>query len=186
MIFDISLFFGTDMTLAPTSDGSAAKKNFMLLRAARAARVGARAGRLSRILRMLKFLPCFEQEKSKKRGVAVVISNQLASSVATRVACLTILLVMIIPLFDIMSFPQKDYSLQTWVSRLSVAYRRKSHAGFHKEIAQMVDFFKDDNYGPYMACHGYVTSESAFVCTEHVTGWQPLWPEPPRLGAALL
>merc|ERR1719247_2898535 len=101
---------------------------------------------------MLRFLPCFkEQQKLQAKGIAVVISNQLANSVATRVACLTILLVMVIPLFDVMSFPQNDYSLQTWVMRLSISHKRKNAEKFQFEINQMVEFFKDDNYGPYSA-----------------------------------
>lgn len=189
MIFDISWAFGADFTTPRTADGSGAKKNLMLLRAARAARVGARAGRLSRVLRMLRldwFYGIKDKEKISNRGFAVVISNQLANSVATRVACLTILLVMVIPQFDILSFPQNDYALQTWVQRLAIKYKSKSAEGFRQELKTMVEFFEDDNYGPYMACHGYTVDGENFVCEEHVYGWEPLLPEPARLGSALL
>jgi hypothetical protein len=188
MIFDISFFLGTDQTAPRTSDGSAGKKNLMFLRAARAARLGARAGRLSRLLRMLKGMACLgskDGEKQATRGTAIVISHQLANSVATRAAGLTMLLVMVIPLFDVMAFPQNDYSLQTWVTRLSISYKRKSHEGFLHEVQRMVDFFKDENYGPYTACHGNVTGDGSFLCREHITDWQPRLPEPPRLGSAL-
>jgi len=190
MVFDISFLLGSDATIARTADDNGKRTcNVMFLRAARAARVGARAGRLSRILRyipVLSYLSGSEQEKQSSRGIAVVISAQLANSVTTRVACLTIILVMVIPLFDIMSFPQNDYSLQTWVDRLSLDYKKKKYEVFTQELTQMVRFFGRHDYGPYKACHGYAMDNDTFVCKEMVTDWQPELPEPPRLASALL
>merc|ERR1719456_1562442 len=115
MIFDISWMLGPDVTKQQLYGDAQNKNNLMLLRASRTARVGARAGRLSRVLRVLRFLPFLTNKRIEKSvGISKAISGQLANLLATRVACLTILLVMVIPLFDLLSFPQSDYSLQTW------------------------------------------------------------------------
>merc|ERR1719409_53629 len=115
--------FGSDHTKPRELSGSAAQRNVMLLRATRAAKVGARAGRLSRVLRVLRYLPFLtgshkKNEASAEKGISTLISLQLSNLLATRVACLTIILVMTLPLFDLWSFPQIDHSLRTWASRL--------------------------------------------------------------------
>merc|ERR1719158_1242992 len=102
MIFDISFMMGPDATEAVIAGDGSNKNNLMLLRASRTARVGARAGRLSRVLRVLRFLPFLTNKRAEKSvGISKAISGQLANLLATRVACLTILLVMVIPLFDL-------------------------------------------------------------------------------------
>ena len=52
-------------------------------------------------------------------AMARIISNQLSNLLATRVACLTIILVVILPIFGIVTFPEDDFSMRTWVMRLS-------------------------------------------------------------------
>merc|ERR1719379_2177862 len=101
------------------SSSGDAKKNLMLLRAARAAKLGARAGRLSRVLKILRFLPFMRNSDKSDVAMARVISNQLSNLLATRVACLTIILVVILPIFSLVTFPEDDFSMQTWVERLS-------------------------------------------------------------------
>lgn len=189
MVLDISFLFGTACTVVRTSDDAGTIKTLTLLRAARAARVGARAGRLSRVLRLLRFLPFLSGAQDKgmsQRGIAVVISAQLANSVATRVARLTIILVMVIPLFDVMSFPQNDFSLQTWVERLSALNEKQKVRAFNQELAEMVQFFSRHNYGPYQACHGYTLETGTFICNEVVASFQPQLSEPPRTASATI
>lgn len=171
MIFDISYLVGLDNTRVQTytSSDSGAKKNLMLLRAARAARVGARAGRLSRVLRILRFLPFLSAAKEDRSGggIAASISRQLANLLATRVACLTIILVMVIPAFDILSFPQDDHALQAWVERLGANLDEKTVLGdtaFEAEIDAMVTFFDKRSYGPYIACVGMPKGDADFTC----------------------
>merc|ERR1740138_1445110 len=105
---------------------------------------------------MLRFLPFLKgaHTKQERGGIAKAISGQLANLLATRVACLTILLVMVIPLFDLLSFPQSDYSLQTWVERLSAQLAAGHFDAFQRELNQMADFYEDKNYGPWLACEG--------------------------------
>lgn len=174
MIFDISYMVGTDntqVTFQDTSAGASSKNNLMLLRAARAARVGARAGRLSRVLRILRFLPFLSASKEdQSKGIAGSISRQLANLLAIRVAALTIILVMVIPAFDILSFPQNDHSLQAWVERLSVDAAENTALGtnlLYRELDAMVLFFDKRSYGPYTACWG-VSVGDEFKCTKNV------------------
>ena len=132
-----------------------AQANIMLLRATRAARVGARAGRLTRLLRILRFLPFLNSAKNDARvGIASSISSQLANLLATRVAALTILMVMCIPMFDLWTFPSYDYSPQTWVQRLSTNAEESRMEQTLKELGLMAEFYSRYDYGPYMACIG--------------------------------
>ena len=201
MIFDISYMVGERADEAQIASNNAdATANLMLLRAARAAKVGARAGRLSRVLRFLRFLPFLaggDKQDENQTGIASMISGQLANLVATRVACLTIILVMVIPIFDIWTFPQSDYSLQTWVNRLSVDLLDQRNDDVMAELDLMKEFYSSHDYGPYAACIGVETTDSAglatFTCTTDTTGisgqvatWNSGRSEPPRMSSALL
>merc|ERR1719162_432206 len=187
MIFDISFMLGRSHTAADTFDGAGVQDNLMLLRAARAARVGARAGRLSRVIRMLRYMPFLKQDKNKDSqvGIAKAISGQLANLLATRIACLTIVLVMVIPMFDLLTFPQIDFSLKTWAERLSQNLKQNRPDTFKLDLNQLVDFYSIKSYGPYRACLGFRKSPSEFTCTQEVTGWTPIMQAPPR-GASVL
>lgn len=189
MIFDITYMFGADNTQAKSGLDSGQEENLMLLRATRAARVGARAGRLSRVLRILRFLPFLIQggghTETKSRGIATVISGQLANLLATRVACLTIILVMVIPLFDVLTFPQTDYALQAWVDRLSENLADGDTALFETELFEMVDFFSNNKYGPFKACQGF-RSGSTFTCQREVSSFRPTMSAPPREASSLM
>jgi len=192
MIFDISFMVGQDATVANVASSSGeAKRNLMLLRAARAAKIGARSGRLSRVLRILRFLPFLSGGKgqaSEDKGIARMISGQLANLLATRVACLTIILVMVIPLFDIWTFPQSDYSLAAWVGRLSKNQAEGREQDVTAELSLMVRFYDRYSYGPYRVCSGVPTSEApGFRCTSEGTwDWSPALSAPPRESSALL
>jgi len=185
MCFDISWMAGPDITQEQIGDASG-NNNLMLLRASRTARVGARAGRLSRVLRVLRFLPFLSNTRAEKSaGVAKAISGQLGNLLATRVACLTILLVIVIPLFDLLTFPQTDYSLTTWVERLSAQLDIGRIDAFERELGQMASFYKDQNYGPFRACRGQPSS-GKFLCDHEYVGWGALHEEPSRKSKALL
>jgi len=195
MIFDISYLQGADATFAPlASKNDDAQKNLMLLRASRAAKIGARAGRLSRMLRILRFLPFLtggEADKTRT-GIASMISGRLSNLLATRVACLTILLVMVIPLFEIWTFPQSDFSLQTWVERISNNIQEGRIGDAVVELRLMEAFYRRYGYWPFMACIGRVTEVDGvadFVCdalrSADLSGWQPERAAPPRASSAL-
>ncbi|CAK9075640.1 5'-cyclic nucleotide phosphodiesterase 1C (Cam-PDE 1C) (3' [Durusdinium trenchii] len=201
MIFDISFMLGVAADEAQIASNNAdATANLMLLRAARAAKVGARAGRLSRVLRFLRFVPFLaggDKQDENQTGIASMISGQLANLVATRVACLTIILVMVIPLFDIWTFPQSDYSLQTWVNRLSVDVDEMRYDDCMAELGLMKDFYDRKAYGPYLACIGVASTDSegqvTFTCTQNMAGiagqvaaFDFSREAPPRLSSSLI
>jgi len=191
MVADISFMLGSKNTEAKSASDASAESNLMLLRATRAARVGARAGRLSRVVRILRFLPFLSGNKDKaaeeKRGMAKAISSQLANLLATRVACLTILLVMVIPIFDVLTFPQGDYGLAAWVERLNENLLDKDIVAFKTELSEMVEYFSSHSHGPYMACKGIEgASGTSFTCTEMITTWSPKLEAPPRDASILM
>lgn len=192
MIFDISFLMGRDHREVRT-EGQGSDRNLMLLRATRAARVGARAGRLSRVLRILRFMPFLRSQHGmdpERGGMAGAISGQLSNLLATRVACLTILLVVVIPLFDVLTFPQSDYSLRTWVERISRIQGEDTTrtdaerlAARTSEVAEMINFYAKYSYGPYQACTGSRDGDD-FDCVDMIAGDWGFF-EPPR-GASTL
>ena len=68
----------------------------VIARAARIAKLGARVGRFTKMVKMLRFLPGMGGEKAM--GSAKVINSRLTHSLSTRVSCLIILLVLLIPM----------------------------------------------------------------------------------------
>jgi hypothetical protein len=192
MIFDIPWMLGVDATRAQqasTSDDDA-KRNLMVLRALRATKVAARAGRLSRVVRFLRFLPLMGGSKSAEPqvGIASMISGQLATLLASRVAALTLILVMAVPLMDVWTFPQTDYSMRTWVDRLSADVAEGTANGTLRDLGLMSDFYGQFPYGPYLACRGSVDGD-IFRCSasdsDVFESWQPLVEGPSRMASAL-
>lgn len=189
MIFDIAYMLGDSATEPQKSGNADTKKSYMLLRATRAAKVGARAGRLSRVLRILRFLPFLgsgvhQEDDVSRAGMASVISGQLANLLATRVACLTIILFVVIPQFDLFTFPQTDYSLDTWVQRISKDFTDGRTNDTAADLRLMASFYGKYEYGPYLACPG-----TNFVCAvpNKLQGvWTPQLGGPPRAASALI
>eukprot|EP00747_Dinoflagellata_sp_TGD_P108589 gnl/TRDRNA2_/TRDRNA2_170462_c1_seq3.p1 gnl/TRDRNA2_/TRDRNA2_170462_c1~~gnl/TRDRNA2_/TRDRNA2_170462_c1_seq3.p1 ORF type:complete len:707 (-),score=157.45 gnl/TRDRNA2_/TRDRNA2_170462_c1_seq3:439-2373(-) len=64
------------------------------------------------------------------------------------------MLVMIIPLFEILTFPQHDYALKTWTERMSLCAYEDDPARYSAELQKMVEFFKEKDYGPFNAWKG--------------------------------
>merc|ERR1719183_428142 len=124
MILDVSYLLGSDATKPQFVSGSAAdaKENLIVVRAARAAKLGARAGRISRVLKMLRFLPFIAgKDTGGSAKMAKVISNQLTNVLSTRVACLTIVLVVILPVFSMFTHPEDDLSMRAWAQLLDLS-----------------------------------------------------------------
>ncbi|CAK0801912.1 unnamed protein product [Prorocentrum cordatum] len=121
MLFDISYMLGSDATVPEKVRDSSASDNVILVRAARAAKLGARAGRLSRVLKILRFMPFLyvRQTDQRKVKMATVITNQLNTVLAQRVAFLTISIVVMMPVFNLFAYPERDYSFTTWAELLA-------------------------------------------------------------------
>jgi len=200
MVFDISFLMGVDVAEPTLPDQDTAQSRVMLLRASRAARVGARAGRLTRILRLCRCLIDLDDEDSSgkrrkieqlepkdeaqhpKRNIAKVISVRLGNLLATRVACLTIFLAMVMPLFDVMAFPQKDLSLDAWVGQVSYTNEHEEAATV-SELRKMAKFFAHHSYGPFAACKGHLVHDK-FVCSEWYQDWDQVNSAPVRNASA--
>ena len=202
MAFDISFLLGAKANEPRLSEKHPGQSKVFLIRASRAARVGARAGRLTRVLRVCR---CFlefddepkrpkknpfeplrdEEQPSAKKSIAKVISVRLSNLLATRVAGLTIFLVMVMPLFDVMSFPQKDLALDAWVDQVSRA-NEKDEASTIVELQKMVKFFSHHSHGPYAACSGKFVEPNEFHCEKYYQDWGQVNVEPERSASALL
>lgn len=141
MIADISFFgLGTDATKPAYLIGSseAAKENLIVVRAARAAKLGARAGRISRVLKVLRFLPFINSDPGQdKVKMARVISGQLTNVLSTRTACLTIVLVVVLPIFGMFSFPEADHSMRAWAQVLDVQGNDLLHSMKHSVESEL-------------------------------------------------
>eukprot|EP00437_Effrenium_voratum_P010532 CAMPEP_0181425446 /NCGR_PEP_ID=MMETSP1110-20121109/15161_1 /TAXON_ID=174948 /ORGANISM="Symbiodinium sp., Strain CCMP421" /LENGTH=825 /DNA_ID=CAMNT_0023548629 /DNA_START=260 /DNA_END=2738 /DNA_ORIENTATION=+ len=209
MIFDISFLLGLKGSEPRMSDRDSAESRVLLLRASRAARVGARAGRLTRVLRVCRCFLDFgdidepakrpptkkagfdslreEDQPAGKKSIAKVISVRLSNLLATRVASLTIFLVMVMPLFDVMSFPQKDLALDAWVDQVSHVNQMDEKLTI-SELQKMAEFFSHHSYGPYNACSGKLVEAEEFHCEKYYQGedWGRINVEPDRSASALL
>merc|ERR1740130_728968 len=120
MIFDISFLLGDDASESEKYSGSRGEGSLFVARAARAAKLGARAGRLSRVMKLLRFLPFVNNgEQDDEVKMAKVISNQLTNVLSTRVAFLTICIVVVLPLFGMFTYPEVDDSMMTWTQLLA-------------------------------------------------------------------
>jgi len=193
MIFDIPWLAGVDATQPQQSSSSDddAKRNLMLLRALRATKIAARAGRLSRVVRFLRFLPFMggeQRDEDEQVGIASLISGQLSTLLASRVAALTLVLVMAIPLLDVWTFPQTDYSMRTWTDRLSSNLAEGRMSETIRELDLMSEFYSQFPYGPYLACIGSI-NDDVFQCSaggaDAFSSWHPKLEGPSRMASAL-
>jgi len=160
MISDISFLLGSSASQEQTSRAS--EEDLTLFRATRTAKIGARAGRLSRLVKLMKFLPGIgvssraggDGEKLQQ------ISNQLTNVLSKRVAFLTIIMVIIMPLFSLGAYPEGDFSPQVWMESLS---RRVQHVKdypdraeaaslFQSAEVEFASFYRGKDYGPYEIC----------------------------------
>jgi len=123
--------------------------NAMVMRIARMAKLGARAGRFTKLVKLLRFLPGFQQTDTM--GTAKVISNTLNMALSTRVACLVILMVMVLPMFDLPIYPVSDFSTLAWVNFLddTISVQGNSSQDFFEAVDDFKRFFKDRQYFPY-------------------------------------
>jgi len=177
MLADISFLLGSSATKpVQVQQGGGSTENIIVVRAARAAKLGARAGRLSRVLKILRFLPFLNsgaEADAKKVKMAKVISGQLTNVVSTRVAFLTICMVVVIPVFSLFTYPETDDSMYAWaelLTRTANAVEQNPLAAnayterLKAEAQRFADFYDQINYGPYFACLGGVGGLGFFQC----------------------
>ncbi|CAK8989755.1 unnamed protein product, partial [Durusdinium trenchii] len=139
MAFEISFLLGSSDAI-----------HAVLLRSARAAKLGARAGRI------FKLVMCYSLlikegglDSEKPRFEAKVLAQRLTTSIATRVAMLTIFLVMLLPLLELPVFPRADQSMDLWARNLEEAYATSNETKFSIEVSTMSSFYLSSDYAPY-------------------------------------
>mmetsp|Transcript_90010 Transcript_90010/g.159368 ORF Transcript_90010/g.159368 Transcript_90010/m.159368 type:complete len:1285 (-) Transcript_90010:108-3962(-) len=123
--------------------------NAVVMRAARMARLGARAGRFTKLVKLLRFLPGVHQHApvDNSHGTAKTMSNALMMSLSTRVSCLIIVMVMVLPLFDLATYPENDFSMKTWMNALD--YTMNNYPGdIPQRIKEFDHFYNNKDYYP--------------------------------------
>lgn len=118
--------------------------NQYVMRAARTARLGARAGRFSKLVKLLRFLP--GQDLNATQDTAKKMTSALLSSVSARVSCLIILMVMVLPLFDMVTYPENDFSMKAWLTSLEHSLTTENSTNRLKEFEH---FYTSKNYFPF-------------------------------------
>lgn len=123
--------------------------NAVVMRAARTARLGARAGRFTKLVKLLRFLPGVNpQGLGSGHGTAKTMSNALIQSLSTRVSCLIIVMVMVMPLFDLATYPENDFSMKTWMNALDYTMGR-TPSDIEQKIADFQSFYSNKDYYPF-------------------------------------
>lgn len=120
--------------------------NPVVMRIARMAKLGARAGRFTKLVKLLRFLPGMGSQDDG--GTAKVISATLNMALSTRVAGLIIVMVIVIPLFSLATFPESDYSMTMWTNFLEDVANYEPQ-NLTSTITYLEEFYSDLSYYPY-------------------------------------
>lgn len=131
-------------------DGAQVSQNSVVMRAARVAKLGARAGRFTKLVKLLRFLPGM-RDLGTDQGTAKVISGRLNFALSMRVSCLIIVLVMVLPLFSMWTYPEQDWSMRSFMAVLDKAASPQNNASarFMWQLQEFGTFYEDKIYYPY-------------------------------------
>jgi len=186
MIFDISYLLGVNAKEPEKRNTDSGRENLIVVRLARAAKLGARAGRLSRVLKLLRFLPfLYNSDQNENVKMARVISNQLTNVISTRVAFLSICIVIFLPFLGMWTYPEMDDSMGAWTQLLAsnaqdyvdakdlVPQMPNLTASMDRrldsELLRFTNFYKGNSYGPFSCCYGMLDdSNDDFICNPTV------------------
>jgi len=138
----MTIFQGDDGAKGGSSDG-------VVMRAARMAKLGARAGRFTKLVKFLRFLPGIHHTEAGS-GTAKVITQALNTELAWKVSCLIIMVVIFLPMFDIVTYPTHDFSLEAWAQQLQDSV--VNHPEEMEELVSDLDqFYSGKDYFPFEA-----------------------------------
>jgi len=131
-------------------NASEVQQNTVVMRAARVAKLGARAGRFTKLVKLLRFLPGM-RDLGSDQGTAKVISGRLNFSLSMRVSCLIIVLVIVLPLFSMWTYPEQDWSIKSFMDVLDAAADPLANSAgrFSWQLDVFASFYKDMSYFPY-------------------------------------
>jgi len=127
--------------------GDSVSNNVVIMRAARIAKLGARAGRFTRLVKLLRFLPGM-REQGTDAGTAKVISARLITALSTRVSCLIIVMVMVMPLFSMWTYPEQDWSMKSWLDILEKTVLRHPER-LEQQLEKFQSFYEDLDFYPW-------------------------------------
>lgn len=130
-----------------SATSSSNSNNVVIMRAARIAKLGARAGRFTKLVKLLRFLPGM-REQGTDQGTAKVISARLITALSTRVSCLIIVMVMVMPLFSMWTYPEQDWSMKSFLDVLEKTSARQPDK-FEWQLLEFGSFYNDKAYYPY-------------------------------------
>eukprot|EP00397_Hematodinium_sp_SG-2012_P000338 GEMP01000338.1.p1 GENE.GEMP01000338.1~~GEMP01000338.1.p1 ORF type:complete len:2269 (+),score=428.96 GEMP01000338.1:104-6910(+) len=173
IIFDVSYFVmgeRADELMDAVNVGDGSDDSAVVARTARTAKLAARAGRITRLVKLLRFLPGVELDVDKTPGqkTATVTSALLGNLLSKGVALLTILLVSVIPVFGLGSYPEVDRSLSRWMVSLAQNFEHYQNGQVELEFLQrnfrdFGTFYDSQPYFPFQVCIGG-NSSGTFVC----------------------
>jgi hypothetical protein len=202
MIFDISFMLGEDATEEEKLT-SVGQQNVIVVRAARATKLGARAGRLSRVMKLLRFLPFVNSDNQESDvKMARTISNQLNNVLSTRVAFLVICVVVVMPIFSIFTYPERDDSMIAWTEMLSADARELvllkqatppnnalialRQTRFNNELNEFASFYSKVTYGPFNVCYGDKVGDNVICNNDLIIKFNSSFKEPGRKASVRL
>jgi len=81
---------------------------------------------------------------------AKVISAKLLMALSTRVSCLIIIMVMVMPFFSFWQFPEQDWSMMTWLELLQSAGIKYGEKGFEEQLTEFRKFYEKLSYYPFL------------------------------------
>lgn len=158
-------------------DNGSVSNNVVIMRAARIAKLGARAGRFTRLVKLLRFLPGM-REQGTDQGTAKVISSRLITALSTRVSCLIIIMVMVMPMFGMWTYPEQDWSMKSWLDILEKTLVRHPDR-FAAQLTQFGKFYQDMDYYPFEV-RAKNDPESLPTLVQDDLPWTGLRPKPNR------
>jgi hypothetical protein len=205
IVFDLPLIYGVDASkpIISSRGRDAGDRDVVLPIAAGAFAFMARGGRLFRVSKILRYLPSSREKRdelgAENTKLARDIAKEVTSSMATRVAFVTIVIALAVSAFSMFEHPLVDDSSNAWMDALSLdardydeaALRYDSHhntenkrlmlharAALTGEIGRLSLFYHAKNYGPFHACIGEAAS-TGFLCNQddektlhlHVSTW---------------
>lgn len=141
-----------DHSLVVNALPSGLDSNAVVMRAARMAKLGARAGRFTKLVKLLRFLPFMQQTSSG--GTARVISATLNVALSMRVSLLIILMVLVLPLFSLATFPENDFSMRMWVETVSDTATLEVQY-LDEVLANFTAFYSSSSYFPFQISVDY-------------------------------
>eukprot|EP00929_Paragymnodinium_shiwhaense_P064314 TRINITY_DN32207_c0_g1_i1.p1 TRINITY_DN32207_c0_g1~~TRINITY_DN32207_c0_g1_i1.p1 ORF type:complete len:1331 (-),score=275.26 TRINITY_DN32207_c0_g1_i1:89-4081(-) len=133
-----------------TEGGTDGVDSSVLVRLTRLARLGARAGRFTKLVKLMRYLPGMKEAQHETKNTAQVVAAKILSVLSMNVSCLIIMMVIMLPIFDLIRFPEADHSMRAWSAYIAGVV--ESHPeGLAEAIQDMEIFYKSTslNYFPY-------------------------------------